>query len=267
MYAEEGLGGLSLDVQDYPTALIHYEGAFRASQSIPGATPYMALHCVAVLWRLGRYADAERMLDTISLEAQKSTLIASGVALIRAQMKLSQLQNKEALAIAKEALKRFPEMSYGQIADFEEVIALAQVRLNRADEAAKDAETLMALGRKEADEGVVASGELAEAQALLALHRSGTAMAEAANAHFSATDEKESKWLSLFYAAQAARADGNADISSTDARKSIDILKQLEQDWGSPAFRQYATRPDNQLVLHELSVLNERKGDSQHAKP
>jgi serine/threonine protein kinase/Flp pilus assembly protein TadD len=267
MYAEEELGNLSFNSQDYPAALIHFEGAFRASQSIPGAIPYMSLHCADILWRLGRYAEAEHILDAISPEAQKSTLIALGVARIQAQMKLSRLQNKEALAIAKEAIRRFPEMSYGQVADFEEVIALAQVRLNRADEAAQDAEKLMALGRTEADQGVVASGELAEAQALVALHRSGIAMAEAASAHFAVTDEKESKWLSLFYAAQAARAAGNADMSAKDARKSIDILKELEQDWGSPAFHQYATRPDNQLVIHELSVLNERKEESHHAKP
>jgi tetratricopeptide (TPR) repeat protein len=267
MHAEEELGNLSFDVQDYPTALTHYEGAFRASQSIPGAIPYMSLHCADILWRLGRYVEAERMLDAISLEAQRGTVIASGMERARAQLKLSQLQNKEALAIAQKALQSDSGMPYGKVADFEEVIAVAEVRLNRARQASQDADRLIALGHKEADDDVVASGELAEAQALVALHRSGTAMAEAASAHFAATEEKESAWLSLFYAAKAARADGNADISSMDALKSIDILKQLEQDWGSPAFQLYATRPDNQLVIHELSALNEQKGESHHAKP
>jgi len=267
MYAEEELGNLSFNSQEYPSALGHFDRAVQASQSIPTAIPYMTLHCADVLWRLGRYAEAEQMLNGISPEAQSSTIIASGVERARAQMRLSQLQHKEALAIARGALQRYPEMPDEKVADFEEVIALAQVRLNRADQAAHNAEKLIALGRKEANEDVIASGELAEAQALVALHRSGIAMAEAAGAHFATTDEKESKWLSLFYAAQAARAAGNTDISSKDARKSIDILRELEQDWGSPAFHQYATRPDNQLAIRELSVLNEQKGESHHAQP
>ena len=267
MYAEEELGNLSFASQEYPSALGHFERALQASQSIPGAIPYMTLHCADILWRLGRYAEAERMLDSISPEAQRGTVIASGMERARAQLKLSQLQNKEALAIAQKALHNYSDLPYDKVADFEEVIALAEVRLNRALQASQDADQLIALGHKEADDGVVASGELAAAQALMALRRSGIDMAEAANTHFAATDEKESKWLSLFYAAQAARAAGNTDISSKDARKSIDILKELEQHWGSPAFHQYATRPDNQFVIHELSVLNEQKGESHHVKP
>jgi len=225
------------------------------------------LHCADVLWRLGRYAEAEQMLNHISPEAQQSTLLASGVARTRAQLKLSQLLNKEALTIAQDALERFPEMSYAKIADLEEVIALAEVRLNRTAQAKRDADKLIALGHKESDDDVVAAGQLAEAQALTALDGSGLAMAEAANAHFAVGDERESKWLGFFYSAKAAEAAGNKDLSSNYAQKSIDILKELEQDWGSPAFHQYSTRPDNQWAIGQLSALDQQKGEIHHAKP
>ena len=267
MWAEEELGNLLLDSQNYPGALTHFDSSFKAGQSIPGAIPYMSLHCADVLWRLGRYAEAEQMLNHISPEAQQSTLLASGVARTRAQLKLSQLLNKEALTIAQDALERFPEMSYAKIADLEEVIALAEVRLNRTAQAKRDADKLIALGHKESDDDVVAAGQLAEAQALTALDGSGLAMAEAANAHFAVGDERESKWLGFFYSAKAAGAAGNKDLSSNYAQKSIDILKELEQDWGSPAFHQYSTRPDNQWAIGQLSALDQQKGEIHHAKP
>jgi tetratricopeptide (TPR) repeat protein len=269
IHAEESIGDILLNEEDYPSALTHFESALQASHSVPVGEPYMALHCADVLWQLGRYTEAEKMLAAIPPESRKGDVIASGIERARAQMQLSQLQDSAALATAKSALLRFPAMPSDKLADFEEVIAVAETQLGQTEPAQRDADKLMALARKEADEDMLATAELVGADISLASRepRKAKTLAATAHVHFAGDRLKESEWLSLLSMAQADKASGDAEPSSAEAQKAIDILKELEQNWGPPAFHQYATRPDRQLAIRELSVLTSVKGSSHNARP
>ena len=82
-------------------------------------------------------------------------------------------------------------------------------------------------------------------------------LAQAANRYFSSKGEKESEWLSLYYIAKASKAAGDVTGSSTNAKKALDILDELEHTWSPPTYHQYITRPDHQLALRELTSFKE----------
>jgi cation diffusion facilitator CzcD-associated flavoprotein CzcO len=269
VHAEEAIGLLSQDVEDYPSALTHFENAFRTSHDVPFGESYMALHCATVLWRLGRDAEAEQKLAAISAEARKTNVINYNIESARARIQLSELQNRAALSTAQGALLNFPDLPSDELAGFEEVIAEAEARMGLTGPAQREADKLMALARKEADEDAIAAAELVGAEVSLAFRRSQKAgeLANAANTYFASKRRKESEWLSLFYIAQAAKASGDADSSSAEAQKAIDILNELAKNWGPPTFQQYASRPDRQLAIRDLSAMCDRKGNSHHAKP
>jgi tetratricopeptide (TPR) repeat protein len=267
-YAEEAIGDLSLDEEDFPSALMHFEGALQASRSVPAAKPYAALHCADVLWQLGRYGEAEEMLAAVPSDSRNGDVIASGLERVRAEIQLSQLQNRAALATAQSALLRFHDMPPYRLADFEEVIAIAEAQLGQTELAQRDVDKLMTLAHKEGGEDMLAAAQLVEAEVLLASRESGQAgiRAETAYKYFALNGSKESEWLSLLYMAKAAKASGDAESSSADAQKAIDILKQLENNWGPPIFQRYAARPDHQLAIRELSGLSNLKGNPHHVK-
>src|SRR5208282_4497475 len=115
--------------------------------------------------------------------------------------------------------------------------------------AQRDAQQLLALAQKQADEGMIANASMAIAVVDLQSHLPGQAlpMAEAANRYFSSKGEKESEWLSLYYVAKACKASGDVTGSSINAKKALDILNEFEQTWSPPTYHQYTTRPDHQI--------------------
>ena len=259
--AEETMGNVTRDVEDYPEALAHFERAHSLSQSLHANEAYEGLHCAEVLWRLGRYNDAQRMLASIPLDAMKRRDIALGVEDTRLDMELSQGGFAQALAQSRNSLRAFPEMRAGMYADLFRVESLAESQLGQLDAAQRDAEQLLALARKEGDEAMIADAELTEAEVLLRSHEPFQAklLSEQAYQYYAGKKKKESEWLSLSYGAKAAKLSGDARDCSEKAAQAIDILNDLEQSWGSPAFHQYITRPDLQIASRELSAMKDQR--------
>ncbi len=255
--AEESVGNILLDLERFPDALTHYEEALKASRLTNGNVAYQEMHCADTLWRLGRYSEAEDMLASIPAQTASRSDIASSSELIRAQMRLSQRRYSDALSLSRQALSRFGDMPASQIAELERVETISEAQLGQIKQAQKDAEKLLSLALQQSDEGLVAEASMALAVVDLQAHIPDQAlqMAEAADRYFSSKGEKESEWLSLYYVSKACKASGDIAGSSAYAKKSIDILDQLEQTWSPPAYHQFATRPDHQIVLQELVKL------------
>jgi serine/threonine protein kinase len=255
--AEESVGRILLNLEDYPGALTHFEEALKSGRLIHENVAYEELNCADTLWRLGRYGEAEEMLSAIPAEDKKRIDIASALDLTEAQMRLSQRRYSEALSISRRALNTFAELPMAKIADFESVESLVEAELGQSKQAQNDAQQLLALAHKQSDEGLIAEAQMTLAVVNLQSHlpEQALAMAAAANAYFSSKGEKESEWLSLFYMAKAYKATGDITSSSTNAKKALDIIGEIEHAWNPPAFYQYSTRPDNQLAVRELIIL------------
>jgi tetratricopeptide (TPR) repeat protein len=267
--AEETVGSVWLDLGQYPTALVHSENALKTSKSIHQNVAYETLYCVTSLWRLGRYDEAEEMLVSISADDKGRADIAAGIASNQAQILLSQGQFRKALTVAQKALQTLPEVTAATNADLKGVVARSYAELDQGKEASQEADQLLTLARREAnkdraadegkkvDEGMVASAELVEAEVALHAHLAAKAMpmAQAALQYFKEKDIKQSEWMSLLSMAEAAKESGDEGTAEKSAKEAIDILRNLEQNWGSPVFRQYSSRPDIQVDLKKLSTL------------
>jgi hypothetical protein len=154
-------------------------------------------------------------------------------------------------------------------ADLKGVVARSYAELDQGKEASQEADQFLTLARREAnkdraadegkkvDDGMVASAELVEAEVALHAHLAAKAMpmAQAALQYFKEKDIKQSEWMSLLSMAEAAKESGDEGTAEKSAKEAIDILRNLEQNWGSPVFRQYSSRPDIQVDLKKLSTL------------
>ena len=231
--AEEAVGSAYLALEDYPAALAHFERALEIASKLHNAEAYQEAHCAEVLWRLGRYQDAEEMLARIPQgDRQRGDIGADIAGTSSAAMLLSRGKNLRLSSISRQALHQFPSLPGDTVADFVEVAALAEARLGKLDQARGDADKALALAHKETNEDLVAQAQLVEAEVYWRSHLPAKALAFAQSAavYFSAKGKKESEWLSLFYLAQAARVSGDVPSEVRDVQKALDILANLEQE-------------------------------------
>ena len=172
-------------------------------------------------------------------------------------MSLSQGRYRAVIAISTQALSSSPDIPVGQLAELRQVRALAEGRLGQSTSAHLDADRLLKLGKDNSDESIVSQAELVNGELLLWENHSEKALPllETANQYFSKTGMKESEWRSLFFLAKAAKASGDNVNCSQNAAKALDILRNLERSWGSSAFAQYSSRPDNRIEMRELSNI------------
>jgi tetratricopeptide (TPR) repeat protein len=256
--AEESVGRILLHMENFPAALNHFEEALKAGLLIDQNVAYEKLHCADAFWRLGRYGEAEDMMRSIPADVAIRSDIASGIDVARAEMLLSERRFADALNTSRHALGKFTDMPPHKIADLEHVEILAEAELGYTKQAQTDAQGLLALGRKASDEELIAEAGTVQAIVDLRAHLPDQARsaAEAANRYYSSKGEEESLWRSLLYVAKACKASGDVMSSSTNAKKALDILSQLEQNWSPAIYRQYAIRPDNHNAFQELTKLS-----------
>jgi len=260
--AEETVGDAALDLEEYPSALVHFQRALAVGRKLHQNEAYQALHCAEILWRLGRYLDADEMLASIPAEWTAHEEIRSGMANARARMELSKGQYQEAMADSRKALRGFRSLSPARYADFVEVEALAEGYLNDLKHARRDADSLLDLAHRQNDEDALAQAQMLEADISLRLNRpdDATAFAQSANAYYSAKNLKESTWLSLLYLAKAAHERGDAVTSREKASRALGILGGVARSWGFQIFGTYISRPDYASAAQELSALQNREG-------
>jgi serine/threonine protein kinase len=255
--AQEMIGSVLLELEDYPQALVHYEEALRISHSTNENVPYQTIHCVDVLWRLGRYDDAVTMLNSITGQAAERPDIALDIEHAKAEMYLSQKKLSEAISISARAIQQNPKLGASDLIGFKSVTALAKAQAGRMREAQEAGHELLALAQRARNEKLIA--ETSQTQATLDLlagsPKSARTLAEAANQYFADKHKVESDWLSLLSAAEASSAMGDNTSSAKQTQQIVDKLSAIEQNWSSPVFGTYRARPDIQTAMKRLSKL------------
>jgi tetratricopeptide (TPR) repeat protein len=256
-YAEDTAGSVSFSLEDYPDALRHYEHALDISRIAHENQAIQQISCADALWRLGRYDEAESTLEEIPHDVRQRADISLYIQVADASMRLSQDRYREAIEISTKALNSSPDIAAGQAAELRVARALAEGRLGQSTSAHLDADRLLKLGKDNSDEGIASQAELATAELFLWENHPEKAvpLLEAANQYFSRAGMKESEWKSLYLLAKVNKESGNKAGASQNAAKALDILRNLEQSWGSSAFAQYSSRPDNQIEMRELSHI------------
>ncbi|MBI3472368.1 MAG: tetratricopeptide repeat protein, partial [Candidatus Solibacter usitatus] len=241
--AYEGIAGVLLRLERYPEALEYYEKTHAAGKALGNQVTvgYSLMNRAAVLWRLGRYAEAARFLDEASrLADQPGRLksLAPSILAVRAEMALSRRSFSEAAALARRGLG-VASSEYAK-SNLQLVLGLALARSGSAREGRKWCEQALRTSEPLADPSSTSEARLALAEALLAAREPKAALEQARLAQevFERTGQKESLWrLSLLQ----ARANNQA---AEPTRRAGEIMSQLSQSWGAQVLEKYLARPD-----------------------
>jgi len=255
--AQETIGSIFLDLEDYPQALMHYEEGLRLSRATKENIPYHTLFCADALWRLGRYDEASTMLKSITSQSARKPEIALLIAQTQSEMLLSQRRYSEAMKIASRVIEQSRNAGPSHLIDLRSVVALAMAQSGRAPEAHEAGQELLTQAQMTQDERLIAKASLTKANLdmLAGSPESARSLANAANTYFSNKHQIESEWLSLLCAAEASNAMGDKSSSERETKQVVDKLKTIEQNWSSPVFGQYRARPDIQTAMKRLSKL------------
>ena len=254
--AEETVGSTLLELERYPEALAHFQQAVRLSRTTSENTAYQLWHSADVLWRLGRYREAEAALSSISHEEAKKSDIAAAIDRIRASMLLTQLRFDKARVLANHARQTYKDLTSSDLMDLGYIIIVADLETGRVREAESESQALTQLAHSERGE---LGAEANYLRALLDLRENSPARAlqeaEAAQEYFTNKHQGESAWKSQACIAKAEQQSGNRAAAVLSAKKALDMLQSLQQNWNSASFEQYRARPDIQTALSQLQQL------------
>ena len=260
-HAERG-SGLAAE-QKFVEALEQMDqaGALYSTQGVQRSIGYNLTNRSEVLWRLGRYDDAQTLLAQADAIANKPggelKRLSVEVELIKAQIALSQGRFPE----AKEAAARTLEKAG---TEFKNLAMTARLLMGLAQSyaGASAAGKALAIQAFESASQLVDPAQLADAQLTFAetMLVSGDSRAAATHAQpaadtFIRLGQAESAWRAQAVLAQAAQNVGDKTIAREYALKARDSLSKLEQRWNAESYKSYLSRPDIQRLRKQLDQL------------
>jgi serine/threonine protein kinase/Tfp pilus assembly protein PilF len=260
--AEEGLGAVFADLQNFPEAVRHFDKALDIYRSLnaKGAVGFTAAQRASQLWQIGNYDKAGTDLDEALQVAQPKEgkpvlqLLAAAYA-NRSRMALSKEDFGNAIADANKAL----EISAGQFKSVDVragfTVGLAEARSGRTASGRKKCETALTLARTQTDYAMLTQALLAAAESALLAGDANAALSNAAEAQqrFSAAHQYEGEWRAFLIQAMATQKLGNKDQVRQLSDKARAVLSTLEQLWGKASFRQYIGRKDITSKIETLA--------------
>ena len=257
---EELVGSILLDLEQYPDALTHFQASLAAARNVNQAVEYQLLHCANALWRLGRYADAESMLETIPGDFAARPQIKPLMHLAKARILLSRGQFEGALQEARFGLTDGTNLPPETAAAMEVVAGTAAAQSGAVQAAKSFCGDAGHKAEEAMNPAAAAEAQLCQANASLAAGDSRDAQAQAASAvkFFSDSGQHESEWRSLLCVSRINKAAGDRTAAQKSASEALEIIAHDERDWGS-SFQTYALRPDVRAARGELAEFNRNK--------
>jgi serine/threonine protein kinase len=257
MTAEQGVASVLFLVDRWPEALGHYEHHHElASQlRIRASIGLGLLNQAKVLWRLGRYSDAEKALAearTMSAQPGSDILLPSLIAGLGAEMALSRNLFPEAAALAQKVLQMESATKPLQ-ATAGCVAGLAKARAGSVQEGKRLCEEGVATASGLGDQAELVDNRLALAEILVAGGQAKAAEEQARLAleRLRPAGRKESVWRCWSILARAYRRDGDLVHAGEAAGQAAAGLAELRSLWGTADFERYRRRRDIQGYLKE----------------
>jgi tetratricopeptide (TPR) repeat protein/tRNA A-37 threonylcarbamoyl transferase component Bud32 len=257
--------GSTLNMQEkYAPALTHYQQSVPTARVL-GIQPlltYSQTNMASSLWALGRYDEAEKILDELAagdpqtLGGGRGSLVP--VRLNQSEMELSRLRYPEAAARARDALAVLKAGGSGR----NSLVAWADSDLGMAESfggAHASARSLcqeaVSLASLDTDDWVQMHAHYALALALLRAGDGAGARASAERALEIATrfGRADTQWRTLVLAGKASRLAGDPDAARGYFDRAAATLAQFEQSLGAEA-ASYRTRPDMPWLRSELGA-------------
>lgn len=244
MQAEEDTGTVYLRMEQYPDALTHYQNALALTNTARSRA-FQALHCGEALWRLGRYAEAEMMLRSVS--GTETLVTEAGIN--RVGSLLSQRRFKPALELAKQLQANKATMNSDDEDELQQAIAISEAHLGMKTQALEyiAGQPASVLHGKPED---IATRELADAEIYLALGMNNEAEEAAAQAHdyFKGVSQKDSLLRSTLLEAAAFKSVKDEANYNKYFAEAIDTVNTLRNTWSPQSLQSSLARPDLQIA-------------------
>lgn len=213
------------------------------------------------LWRLGRYDEAQTLLNQASVIADKPggevKRLSIETQLIASQIALSQDRFPEAKAIADKVVAAAGAEFKADATAAKLVVGLAEAYGGAKAAGRQTATDAFNLAKQLNDPAELATAQLGLAEAMLL---SGDFQAAATNAleaqqTFERLQQPASEWRALLIAASASQSLGDKIRAREYAMRARELLPKLEQRWGSQNYNTYLSRPDVQRYRKQLDQL------------
>jgi serine/threonine protein kinase/lipopolysaccharide biosynthesis regulator YciM len=254
------IGAVLIDQENYPAALQNFNDALKIYQKVNNELRIVYNHVnrANILWRLGRYAEAEASLaEVVKINSDAKTKykqLIPVVPLHQAEVFLSQRRFAEARSKGDEAItlagNDFPDSAI----EGKFVVGTAQALAGSRDVAVSLCDEAVKMATRFGDVNLIARARLAQAEVALRTKNAATALsvAQQVQEQFARGGQLESEWRAWLIAALASEQLGDNTKAAEQRTQARNTRAKLEQLWGSEAFKQYATRPDIQAYSKEL---------------
>jgi tetratricopeptide (TPR) repeat protein len=221
----------------------------KAIQLYGSTNAFLVAFCNAnraqILVRLGRYEDAQHVLDELFKSKETLQALVPELHLIQAQINLSKGDLQQASASASEAMKTSSPNPDTTI-QAQYFLALAKAG---SGEAQKLCSKSIEAASNASDFGLHSRALLACAEVAWKAKDSKTALTLATQAQerFARGSQLESEWRAWAIASRASKDLGDNNTAQEQWKNAESIRTRLEQQWGAGVFKQYAARPDIQV--------------------
>lgn len=253
------LAGVLVEREDLPAAQKQYDDAFNIYESVknPLRITFNKVNRGNVLWRLGHNQQAEALLDdvwkTISESKNEYKQLVPTVLLHRAQIRMSQRNYGEAIALSKEAVTEAGVQNPEIAIEARSVLGLATAMSGSGQEGLKFCDEAINLASTKGDFLLQSRALLYKAEAALLTNDPQTALnlATEAQAKFASGQQFESEWRAWLIASRASEKLGDKNKAQEQFGNAMNVRARLEQQWGADAFKQYSSRPDIQAFYKQ----------------
>ena len=255
------IGFVLADQEQYSEALRHFNNSYEIYESM-GDEVAMANNLVAradMLWRLGRYLEAQAALNMASSKAERlderNEYLRARIPLIKASLALSERQFAEAKAKGLEALDSNAEGEHASEAMY--TLGLAKVLSGARSEGRLLCEKAVVMAADARYSRLLPCAQLALAEAQLITGDSQAALSTVLQAQpsFAKAGQQESEWRAWLIASRACKRKGDNTTARDYASLANGLLSNLQQKWGPEAYNDYLKRPDVQELLKYLNQL------------
>jgi tetratricopeptide (TPR) repeat protein len=260
---EEDIGSLLSNQEQYSEALRHFDKSYEINRSLNVRlyVGYSAMKRASVLWQIGRYEDAIAALDEASAIASDpdgvNKQLLAAISVISALLELSKLHHREAAVKSRQALNLAGTKYKATAIQATYVLGLTQSRSGTPRAGGRLCTAADDMATETGDQHLVSAALLAHAEVMLDSGDAQQALKFALEAQqsFARFGQKDSEWRAWLIAARSSQLLGQQTAMREYAANANTQFRNLEQEWGSEAYRGYRSRQDVQRFLMQLVLL------------
>ena len=241
--AHASIGSLLESQERLPEALLHFQESL-AHSTTPEQIGYAAQECGGVLWKLGRYDEAEAMFKKAEENAGNFATLRLRIAGSRAEMLLGQRKFDLAAALCARTL----EASSQENLTLTRVLGSAQLGGSRKQEGRRNLEAALAMAEKSGSLESLRVAQLAAAEGRLETGDAAGSLELIRKMEPSLAKLPLSHWQALALAARSDPVHGRQDAAA--AKQQLD---EIASQWGAAVFQLYIARPDLAAMLRTIS--------------